>query len=247
MSSQIQILSNKFNSLLTQYKETYDEFLNQLSSNDDSFKSLPESAFITSNKIYTIQASNIDDCMKSCSKKQTCSGATFDNQQKTCSLSSGSGNIVNSPNQIAIIKKSLYYTYQLEKINDELTNVNKNMMTIANSQIGDYQETKKLNEEKSVILQHNYKILQEERMQIEDMIRQYQTLNSAYENQSINTTSYYYSYIMYLLVIIFLIMLLLRYSLPSGQVGGGTNFSIFYPVIFVILGCIIIVNAILKN
>jgi lipopolysaccharide export LptBFGC system permease protein LptF len=247
MSSQIQMLSNKFNSLLTQYKETYDEFLNTIGSNDNSFKSLPEAAFIGRNNIDTIQGSNVNNCMKSCSKNQSCSGATFDKQRKTCSLSSGTGNIINSPNQTAIIKQALYYTHQLENINAELTTVNKNMMTLVTSQMGDYRETKNLNAEKSEILQHNYKILQEERMQIEDMIRQYQTLNSAYENQSINTTSYYYSYIMYLLIIIFLIMLLLRYSLPSGQVGGGMTFSKINPFIFVILGIIIIVNAILKN
>ena len=248
MSSQMEILGNKFNSLISQYKETYDEFLNQVNSNDKSFKSIPDSAFIGRNNINTIQGSNVKNCMKSCSKNNSCSGATLDNNRKTCSLISGTGNIVHSPNQTAIIKKSLYYTYQLQKINDELTSVNKNMMTLANSNISDYQETQKLNAQKSEILQHNYKILQEERMQIEDMIRQYETLNSAYKDESINTTSYYYSYIMYLLIIIFLIILLLYlFSFSSGQVGGSMTFSKINPFIFVILGIIIIVNAILKN
>jgi lipopolysaccharide export LptBFGC system permease protein LptF len=247
MSSQIQMLSNKFNSLLTQYKETYDEFLNTIGSNDNSFKSLPGAAFISGNNINTLQGSNVDNCMISCSKNQSCSGATFDNQRKTCLLSSGMGNIINSPNQTAIIKQALYYTYQLEKINDELTNINKNMMTLVNSRMDDYQETKKLNAKKSEILQHNYKILQQERMQIEDIIKQYETLNSAYEDESINTTSHYYIYVTYLLIIVFLVMLLLRYSLPAGQVGGGMTFSKISPIIFVILGVIIIVNAMLKN
>lgn len=122
------------------------------------------------------------------------------------------------------------------------------MMTLANSNISDYQQTQKLNAQKSEILQDNYKILQEERMRIEDMIQQYETLNSGYEDESINTRLYYYSYIMYLLIIIFLIMLLLYlFSFSSGQVGGSMTFSKINPFIFVILGFIIIVNAILKN
>jgi len=244
----MEILANKFNSLITQYKETYDQFLNTLGSDDNLFKSVPDSAFIANKKINTIQDSNMKNCMKLCSKNTACSGATFDKQRKTCLLSSGMGNIINSQNQIAIIKQALYYSYQLEKINNELRSVNQNMMTLANSKVNDYQQTQKLNAQKSEILQHNYKILQQERGQIEDMIRQYETLNSAYEDESINTTSQYYIYIMYLFIIIFLIILVLHlFSLPASQVGGGLIFSKINPFIFVILGIIIIVNAILKN
>ncbi len=242
----MEILTNKFNSLLAQYKETYDQFLNTIGSNDNSFKSLPEAAFVGVKNIDTIQRSSIDNCMTSCSSNKSCSGATFDNKQKICSLSSGIGNVITSPNQTAIVKQALYYSYQLQNINDELTSVNTNMMTLANSRMGDYQQNKKLNAEKAVILQNNYKTLEEERTQIAEIIRQYETLNSAYENGSINATSNYYNYIMYLLIAIFLVMLLLRYT-TSEQVGGSWNFGKFTPFIFVVLGLIIIVNAILKN
>lgn len=240
----MEILSNKFNSLLEQYNNTYDEFLNTVNSNDNSFKSVVGSAFIGANNIDTIQGSSVDNCITSCTSNQACSGATFDNLQKTCLLSSGNGNVIKSPNQTAIIKQALYYSYQLQKINDELTSVNTNMMTLTNSRVGDYQQTQQLNAEKAEILQNNYKILEQERMQIEELIRQYETLNSAYENGSINVKSNYYNYIMYLFVAIFLVFLLFKYSITSEQVGGGSKFS---PFIFGLLGFVIIVNAILKN
>ena len=66
MSSQLEMLSNKFNSLLAQYKDTYSEFLNTVNSNDNSFKSVPESAFIGVNNINIIQGSSVDNCMTSC-------------------------------------------------------------------------------------------------------------------------------------------------------------------------------------
>jgi len=208
---------------------------------------VPDSAFVGVNNIDTIQRSSVDNCITSCSSNESCSGATFDNKQQTCSLSSGVGNVINSPNQTAIIKQALYYSYQLQNINDELTSVNTNMMTLANSRIGDYQQNQKLNAEKAEILQNNYKTLEQERTQIAEIVRQYETLNSAYENGSINATSNYYNYIMYLLIAIFLIILLLRYTLTSEQTGGSRNFGNYTPLIFVILGLIIIVNAILKN
>lgn len=240
----MEMQSNKFNSLLEQYKETYDEFLNTVNSNDNSFKSIKDTAFIGANGIDTIQGSSIDNCMSSCTSNQSCSGATFDNKKNTCLLSSGSGNVVTSPNQTAIVKQALYYSYQLQKINNEMTSVNTNMMTLTNSRIGDYQQTQKLNEEKAQILQNNYKTLEQERMQIEEMIRQYELLNTSYENGSINTATNYYNYIIYLLVAIFLVFLLFKYTTRAEQVGGGSKIS---PFIFGILAIIIIVNAILKK
>lgn len=243
----MEILSNKFNSLLAQYKDTYNDFLNTVNSNDNSFTSVPESAFIGVNNIDTIQDSSVDNCMTSCTSNQSCSGATFDNLQKTCSLSTGTGNVVNSPNQTAIIKQALYYSYQLQKINDEMTEINTSMMTLANSRVGDYQQTQQLNAQKAEILENNYKTLEQERGQIEEIIRQYETLNSAYENENINVTSNYYTFIMYLFIVILLVLLLFKYGLSGEQVGGGMSYSKFSPFIFGILGLIIIINAILKN
>ena len=125
----MEMLSNKFNSLLAEYKDTYSEFLNTVNSNNNnSFKSVPESAFIGVNNINIIQGSSVDNCMTSCTSNESCSGATFDNLQKTCSLSTGTGNVINSPNQTAIIKQALYYSYQLQKMNDEMKYIMDDMM-----------------------------------------------------------------------------------------------------------------------
>ena len=184
--------------------------------------------------------------MSSCSSTESCSGATFDNNQNTCTLSSGNGSIVNSQNQTAIVKQALYYSNQLQQINNELTNTNNSMMNVANSNVDNYNQTTQQTQQKAEILQNNYNTLEEERKQIEEIIRQYETLNSAYENGNINATSNYYSYIMYVLIAIFLGFLLLKFNLTSEQRGGG-NFSKISPFIFVLLGIIIVINAILKN
>lgn len=242
----MELLSNKFNSLLTQYKNTYQDFLDAINTNNSSFASVKNSAFIGGSTISTLQNSSVNDCTSSCSSNKLCSGATYNNSDKSCTLSSGTGNITKSSNQTAIVKQALYYSYQLQSINNELTQTNTDMMSLANSRIGDYQQTQQLNEQKSTILQNNYKTLQEERSQIEEMIRQYETLNSAYENGNINVTSNYYYYIMYLFVAIFLILILVKYSMPNQQIGGGNHIKI-PPIIFIILSIIIIGNAIIKN
>jgi len=248
MSAQMEMLSNEFNNLLTQYQDTYQNFINTISSDNNTLTSVDNSAFVSGNNINTIQNSSVNDCMSSCSSTQSCSGATFDNNQNTCTLSSGNGNIVNSQNQTAIVQQALYYSNQLQQINNQLTSVNNSMMNLANNSSSSFQQTQQTSQQKAQILQQNYNTLEQERMQIEELIRQYETLNSAYENGNTNVRSNYYSFIMYIIIAIFLVFLLLRFSLTGEQRGGGSNnFSKFSPFIFGLLGFIIVFNAILKN
>ena len=109
----MEMLSSNFNSLITQYTETNQNLINAISSSDPSFNTVPNSSFVGTN-LNTIQNSTESDCVGSCSSTQSCSGATFDNQQNTCVLNSGNGDVVTSQNQIAIINQVLYYSLQLQ-------------------------------------------------------------------------------------------------------------------------------------
>lgn len=241
----MEMLSNKFNSLLTQYQDTYQEFLNTINSNNDTLTTVPNSSFVGKSNINTIQGSTADNCLSSCNSNTSCSGATFDNNLNTCTLSSGTGNIINSNNQTAIVKQALYYSNQLKQINNELLSLNNTMMQNANSNMNNYSQTQKMNSEKAEILQNNYNTLEQERGQIEEIVRQYETLNSAYENGNINVTSNYYLYIVYLLVAIFLVFLFLRTNLSGNQVGGG-HMKVS-PLLLLFLAAVIIFNAYLKK
>ena len=245
----MEILSTKFNSLLTQYQDTYQDFVNTISSDTNTLTSVNNSAFVGGNNINTIQNSSVNNCITSCTSTQSCTGATFDNNQNTCTLSSGNGHIVSSQNQTAIVKQALYYSNQLKTINDQLISINNSMMHLADNNSDNYKQTQESNYEKSQILEQNYNTLEQERMQIETILREYETLNSAYENGNINVTSNYYSYIIYLLIAIFLIFLLFKFSLTEQQRGGG-SYKHFSNSSFIIIGIsifVIILNAYIKK
>ncbi len=241
----MEMLSNKFNSLLTQYQETYQDFLNTINSNNDTLTTVSNSAFVGQSNINTIQGSSADNCLSSCSSNASCSGATFDNTSNTCTLSSGTGNIINSTKQTAIVKQALYYSNQLKRLNDELITLNNSIMQHMDSNINNYSQSQKMNNEKAEILSKNYNTLQQERGDIDEMIRQYETLNAAYENGNANVTSNYYSYIVYLLIAIFLVLLLLKTNVSSNQVGGG-HIKVS-PLLLLFLAVVIVFNAYLKN
>jgi hypothetical protein len=243
-SSQMNTLTDQFNNLISQYQDTYKNFINTINSGDNSLTSVSDSAYVGENNINTIQNSSVNDCVTSCSSTQSCSGATFNQQQNTCTLSSGNGNIINSPNNTAIVKEALNYSYQLQNINNQLMNINNSMMKLSNSSADSLQQNQQTTQQKAQILQQNYNTLEQERFQIEELIRQYETLNSVQENGVINITSNYYKYIVYLVIAILLIVLLMKVNLTYQQRGGGYKNS---PFIFILLACIIIFNSIIKK
>ena len=243
----METLSDKFNNLITQYKNTYQDFVNTISSNDNSFVTIPNSAFVGGENVDTLQNSSTTSCTASCSSNPSCAGATFDQNSNSCSLVGNSGNIVSSNDQTAIVKQALYYSYQLKQINEELRNTNNSMMEINDGNTNEYQQTQEQNAKKYAILQNNYNTLENERYQIEQLIREYETINSAQESGQINTSSNFYTYLFYLIIAIFLVMMLLKLSIPSGiQMGGGSK-SIINPLIFIFLALVIIGNAYIKS
>ncbi len=237
----MEMLSNKFNNLLSQYQETYQEFLNTINQNNNTLTTVPNSSFVGQSNINTIQDSSVDNCLSSCKSNAACSGATFDNNLNTCTLSNGSGNIITSNNQTAIVRQALYYSNQLKQLNTELLTINNTMMQNANTNMNSYSQIEQMNNEKAEILHKNYGILELERGEIEAMIREYETLNSAYENGNENVSSNYYLYIIYLLIAILLVFAFLRISVSSIQTGGG-HMKVS-PLLLVFLATVIIFNA----
>ena len=87
------------------------------------------------------------------------------------------------------------------------------------------------------ILYNNYDNLKKNNQEIDSLSRQFQTLNSAYRDQSQLVTTNYYNYIVLFFVALLLLLLFLRFS--EKQTGGGNGIHldkniIFYFIIFVI-------------
>jgi NADH:ubiquinone oxidoreductase subunit 3 (subunit A) len=244
MTSQIDTLNNEFNILLTQYQDTYEKLINTIDSSNNELTLVPKSSFIGDSNLNTIQGTTADACLLSCSTTDSCSGATFDNNLSTCTLSSGNGYLINSSNQTAIVKQALNYTNELQQINNRLTEINVLMMENVKSNLNNYSQSQQQNNAKSEILNQNYNILIQERNQIKEMAKQYEALNSALENGNINVTSNYYSYILLLILVVFFIFIIIKFNITGQQRGGGMKIS---PLLFVFLALVIIFNAYIKK
>ena len=221
-SQQIQSLSNQFNTLLSEYQSTYNDFITTINSDDNSLTTVDNSAFNGGNTINTTTSTNVSDCSTSCSSNTSCSGATFTSNNNNCILSSGNGNIIQSTNSTAIVQKAMYYSYQLQNLNQQLLDINEQINNNINQSYSSYQKNLNDVSQRDQALQQNYVVLIGERENIKRMISEYETLNSAQENGDINTTMNYYNYIILVFIVILLIFLLLRFSISSEQYGGSS-------------------------
>jgi len=127
--------------------------------------------------------------------------------------------------------------------------INKQMMTITNNNYGKFEQTQQQNQEQEQVLQSNYQTLTQEREQIDSMVRQFETINAAYENGNINVTSNYYSYIILIFVAIFLVFILIKLSVSGEQRGGGpeASFSKNHLLIFGFLGFVVVFNSMINK
>lgn len=74
-------------------------------------------------------------------------------------------------------------------------------------------------------LENNYIDLLKNRIYINNLIKEDETLNSAYINSNLNATSNYYNYILYSIIASFLIILFFKFSLTYTQNGGGNKMN----------------------
>ena len=230
MSIQLQNLSNEFNTLISQYQDTYQKYIDVINSDNKSFTTVDNSAFYGQTQINTLNNTDLTNCEASCSSNSSCSGATFNTTSNNCTLSSGSGNIVQEQSSKAIVKEAMYYSYQLQNLNAKLIDINQQMMNTSSKNYNEFQKSQQQTIEQENTMNNNYQNLSVERIQIEKMIREYETLSRALENGNIVVTSNYYSYITLFLIAILLILLFFKFSFTGSQSGGGNNIDYLHNV-----------------
>ena len=230
MSIQLQNLSNEYNMLISQYQDTYQKYIDVINSDNKSFTTVDNSAFYGQNQINILDNTNVENCQSACSSNSSCSGATFNTLSNNCTLNSGTGNVVQEQKSKAIVKEAMYYSYQLQNLNAKLLDINKQMMNNSNANYDKFQKSQQQTIEQENTMNNNYQTLSDERIQIEKMIREYETLNRALENGNIVVTSNYYSYIALFLIAILLILLFFKFSFTGSQSGGGNSIEYLHNV-----------------
>jgi len=239
-------ISNQFNSVLTQYQETYQKYISNLNSTDNTLVTVSDTSLLGQTTISSTQETNVEACQSKCSSTTNCNGAIFD-ANNNCLLGSGTAEIIPASNSTSIVKKSLYYSYQLQQLNNQLLTLNQQMIDLTNQNSNQFEKNKKTSTQQNEIIQQNYQVLIGEKDKINGMIRQFQTLDESYKDGNLNVTSNYYKYIVLLFITVLLVLLLIKYSILGTQSGGGNSFYKESGFLFSIMVIFLILSQILKN
>lgn len=224
-------LSNQYNYLLNEYKQTYQKYLNSLHDSSNNMVTVSNAVFWGDAPLRTDSLNSVDDCLQSCSSTTFCSGATFNKNENLCSLRKGGGSIVSgtnasaNTNTVAIVPYPLYYSYQLKMLNQKLLELNKKMMKSLQQSYANYQENTQQQKNQGILMQQNHSYLREDRAKIEQMIKEEEYMNSVNENSLIVVKQHYYAYIIYLFIVILLICLFIRVMIMNDpeQRGGFSH------------------------
>ena len=189
----IKTLEKEYNSVLKQYEEAYKNCnakLNAMASDPNSsqgFTSFPNNSFWGTDNLKEGSVSSQYDCESMCASDQNCSGATYNPDKKYCWTRKGYGTLavsVNGSSDIALLPDIKACMITLKSLNKRLLDINEQLTSAINSS-APTTELQKENQAKSDELHKYYAQLLAERLQMDKLVKDNETINSEYENQTI--------------------------------------------------------------
>jgi hypothetical protein len=263
-SMDLESLSQKYSKLLIQYKAAVTDYVNYLKSitiiensnhdssgpnykiNSEQYTSLQGMAFNGSGTAGQSDATTLQECQASCANLSNCTGATFVSEK--CLVRTGNSPIVPAGNDsYAIIPKSKQLLLNMEDINQQLLDTNKELTKKINTLQPIFDKTTQNTTSKNQDLINNYKLLNQERENILNLLRQNETLESVENENLVKINQNYYSFILLSILAIAIIFLLFKFSFSGNatsqvlQYGGELSSNTYY-IIFGILLLIIGIN-----
>ena len=225
----VEPLSNSWTNYVTQItiSESGPQILSFVGTWSDDDSSDPSSAIqdikVTYNNLASVKSStflgtqlnikqvnDLQECIASCSSSSKCTGATYNEEQKICSLQSGKGNIVHSTNSsnYAIVSTNLMHLSIIQGLNQQLVDINNEIMESVQQNQGLYDEAVQNLQTNSISLNKNYDTLVQDREKISNLIREFDKLN-ADDNHSALYTSTNYTIFIFLSILSLIIIILL--------------------------------------
>lgn len=209
-------LRQKYSNILIKYKGAVANYVNYLNVqtqqpnyniNNEPLVSIRGQAFNGTDSAGESSATTLKDCIDSCANSDTCTGATF--ISNTCELRIGDSPIVpSSQDSYAIIPKAKQLLLNMENINQQLLDVNKQLVNKIKTSEPIFNKINADNRAKNLELIKNYEGLLEERRNIAKILNEYETLDNTENENQIKISHNYYSYIL-LLILAFVAGLLL--------------------------------------
>jgi hypothetical protein len=242
ITMELENLQQMYSNLLIKYKQSVTDYITNLNVKDkEKFVRIKGMAYTGTGTAGQSRSNTLQSCQASCASNPKCTGATF--VAGKCNIRTGDSPIVPSKNDsYAIVPKSKQLLMNMEKLNEQLLNVNRRITDKIKLGEPIYYKSESENDIKTHELIENYKKLQVERNNIQKMIQDYETLDSTKYEHDISITKNYYTYILSFILVVIFIIILVKMSISDTtssttvvQYGGQLGISAYYFLFGIIL------------
>jgi hypothetical protein len=232
----LETLRTTYKNLLIEYQQAVANYVNYLkqdpSSNNNSMVTIKGQQFLGGGALSQNNSATLNDCIASCASNPQCSGATYNPtnyKQPMCFLRKGDGNLVKGlSSDIAIVPKGKQLLSIVQNINQQLNETNTKIQQLAKKAQPTYKKLNQKKESENEILMKQYAQLTAERVKIDKMMDEYETLDQVQSEGTVETNKNYYVYILLCILAIIIVFLFVKFlttsstsQQPMYQSGGG--------------------------
>ena len=191
----IKALEKEYNAVLKQYEEAYKNCNSKLSqvsdnatANATSFTSFNNRSYWGSAGLKEGSVSTQAECETMCASEANCTGATFNKDKNYCWARAGNGKLevsVNGTSDVALLPDIKACMITLKSLNDRLLEINKQLTNAIDNSTPEQDAQQMENTNKSNQLHRYYAQLLAERLQMDKMVKDNQSIDAEYNNQSL--------------------------------------------------------------
>lgn len=247
----LELLIKEYDNTIKQYNQAqlnyYDFIKNKPKmSIDNKFLRTPYGVYTSEKQINVTKVKYYNECRALCAKTKNCTGATYNNGNKMCSLQSGQGRVIGSKNgqNYAIVYKEIEMMNTIKSLNQKLTNINNKILAKIKSSRPTLNKdtTNRSNKDKQLL--KNYNNLTRERMKIDKLINEHKYLEEKSNDLTASLNMYYSIFFILLTGCIFFIYLIITNTNFNILSNSGNNIYVYLLFVVVIIMLIIVYNRI---
>jgi hypothetical protein len=218
----LETLRTTYKNQLIQYQQAvlnYVNYMKQDGSAKEQYVTVKGQQFLGTGPLSQNNSATLDQCISSCANNSQCSGATYNPtnyKQPMCLLRKGDGNLVNGlASDIAIVPKGKQLLSIVQKLNQQLNDTNTKIQKLSKQAEPTYDELNNKKTQENETLINQFTQLTKERVKIDEMLNEYDTLDLTQSEGSLVINKNYYMYIMLCILVILIVFLFIKFASPS--------------------------------
>jgi hypothetical protein len=182
----IETLQKEYEVILQQYQESVKNYITALQSNSNNFIALKGRSWWGTSGLTEGPVSSQEECENMCANSPECSGATFNPVKHYCWTRKGNSSLtVGRDDDYALLTEQKSSLSIMKKLNEKLLSLNNQISDELTSITPEVDAQNKEKEIKQQQLNSSYDKLLEQKLELDNQLQDYYTIENEEENQSI--------------------------------------------------------------